>query len=40
VAIGPPLYTDALGEPGTEGDTYIKMMTFNTNAIVSALLGQ
>ncbi|MGB3305212.1 MAG: zinc ABC transporter substrate-binding protein [Thermomicrobiales bacterium] len=40
VTIGPPLYTDALGEPGTEGDTYIKMMTFNTNAIVSALLGQ
>ena len=40
VTVGPLLYTDALGEHGTDGDTYIKMMTFNTNAIVNALLGQ
>ncbi len=31
------LYTDALGEPGSEGDTYVKMMRFNTEQIVSAL---
>lgn len=40
VTVGPVLYTDALGEPGTDGDTYIKAITYNTNSIVNALLGQ
>nr|WP_232476759.1 zinc ABC transporter substrate-binding protein [Caballeronia grimmiae] len=40
VVVGPELYTDALGEAGSDGDTYIKMITFNTNAIVSAILGE
>jgi ABC-type Zn uptake system ZnuABC Zn-binding protein ZnuA len=31
------LYTDALGEPGTDGDTYIKMMAANAKAIQAAL---
>jgi ABC-type Zn uptake system ZnuABC Zn-binding protein ZnuA len=31
------LYTDALGEPGSEGDTYLKMMRFNVTTIVGAL---
>jgi ABC-type Zn uptake system ZnuABC Zn-binding protein ZnuA len=31
------LYTDALGESGSEGDTYIKMMRYNVQQIVSAL---
>ncbi len=37
VKLSPLLYTDALGKPGTEGDTYIKMMRFNVNTIVSQL---
>jgi ABC-type Zn uptake system ZnuABC Zn-binding protein ZnuA len=37
VTVGPPLYTDALGEPGSEGDTYIKLMTYNVTSIVTAL---
>ena len=40
VTVGPVLYTDALGEQGSEGDTYIKAMTYNTTSIVNALLGQ
>jgi ABC-type Zn uptake system ZnuABC Zn-binding protein ZnuA len=39
VTLAPPLYTDALGEPGSDGDTYIAMMTFNTDTIVTALGG-
>jgi ABC-type Zn uptake system ZnuABC Zn-binding protein ZnuA len=39
VTLAPPLYTDALGESGTDGDTYIAMMTYNTNTIVTALTG-
>jgi ABC-type Zn uptake system ZnuABC Zn-binding protein ZnuA len=39
VEVGPPLYTDALGEAGSEGDTYIKMMTYNATSIVTALAG-
>jgi ABC-type Zn uptake system ZnuABC Zn-binding protein ZnuA len=31
------LYTDALGEPGSDGDTYIKMMRYDTQQIVNAL---
>jgi ABC-type Zn uptake system ZnuABC Zn-binding protein ZnuA len=37
VALGQPLYTDALGQPGTEGETYLKMMHHNVDAIVSGL---
>lgn len=37
VEVGPPLYTDALGEPGSEGDTYIKLVTYNVTSIVTAL---
>ena len=31
------LYSDSLGVKGSEADTYIKMLTVNTNTIVSAL---
>ncbi|MDP9310539.1 MAG: zinc ABC transporter substrate-binding protein [Chloroflexota bacterium] len=31
------LYTDALGEAGSNGDTYIKMMQYNVQQIVAAL---
>jgi zinc/manganese transport system substrate-binding protein len=31
------LYTDALGDPGSEGDTYIKMMRYDAQQIVAAL---
>jgi zinc/manganese transport system substrate-binding protein len=37
VKLGPSLYTDALGEPGSDGDTYLKMMRYNVTAIVTAL---
>jgi ABC-type Zn uptake system ZnuABC Zn-binding protein ZnuA len=37
VEIGPALYTDALGEPNSEGATYIQAMRYNTRAIVDAL---
>ena len=37
VAIGPSLYTDALGAPGSPGATYVEMMRFNARAIVEAL---
>lgn len=37
IAIGPSLYTDALGAPGSPGATYIDMMRFNARAIVEAL---
>lgn len=37
VELAPPLYTDALGEPGSDGATYIDMMTTNTRIIVDAL---
>jgi ABC-type Zn uptake system ZnuABC Zn-binding protein ZnuA len=39
VELAPTLYTDALGEPGSDGDTYIRMMTYNTGVITSALGG-
>ncbi|MCS6849250.1 MAG: zinc ABC transporter substrate-binding protein [Anaerolineae bacterium] len=38
IEIGPSLYTDALGAPGTPGATYIDMMRFNARAIVEALM--
>jgi zinc/manganese transport system substrate-binding protein len=31
------LYTDALGLPGSEGDTYVKMVRYNVTTIVNAL---
>jgi ABC-type Zn uptake system ZnuABC Zn-binding protein ZnuA len=37
VALAPPLYTDALGKPGSAGDTYEKMMRHNVTTIVDAL---
>ncbi len=37
VVVGQPLYTDALGRPGSEGDSYLKMMRHNIEAIVSGL---
>jgi zinc/manganese transport system substrate-binding protein/manganese/iron transport system substrate-binding protein len=33
------LYGDALGPPGSDGDTYLKMIRHNTATIVSALSG-
>ena len=40
VALAPALYTDALGEPGSDGETYIAMMRYNTSTIVTALSGE
>lgn len=37
VPLGPPLYSDALGEAGSEGDSYLKMMRYNVTAIVNTL---
>jgi len=37
VTLAPTLYSDALGEPGSEGETYIAMMRYNTTTIVTAL---
>ncbi|NJO41797.1 MAG: zinc ABC transporter solute-binding protein [Cyanobacteria bacterium CRU_2_1] len=34
------LYSDSIGAPGSNGDTYIKMMVANTQAIVTNLGGQ
>jgi ABC-type Zn uptake system ZnuABC Zn-binding protein ZnuA len=33
------LYGDALGPPGSDGDTYLKMVRHNTRTIVSNLGG-
>lgn len=35
--VGAPLYTDALGAAGSDGDSYIKLMRYNVEKIVSAL---
>lgn len=40
VAIGGELFSDAMGEPGTEAGTYIGMMRHNTDTIVAALGGE
>ena len=37
VNLAPPLYTDALGKPGTPGDTYEGMIRHNVTTIVTAL---
>jgi manganese/iron transport system substrate-binding protein len=34
------LYSDSIGAPGSEGDTYVKMVVSNTQAIVENLGGQ
>ena len=39
VTLAPPLYTDALGPPGSPGDTYVGMMQSNVTTIVDALSG-
>lgn len=39
VELGPTLFTDALGEPGSGGETYIDMMRYNVTTIVAALQG-
>jgi ABC-type Zn uptake system ZnuABC Zn-binding protein ZnuA len=39
VKLAPPLYTDALGEPGSDGDTYVGMERYNARAISEALRG-
>ena len=40
VVLGPQLYSDAMGEAGTAGGTYIGMIHSNTTAIVTALGGR
>jgi len=37
VELAPPLYTDALGEPGSEGDTYVGMVRYNVSTMSEAL---
>lgn len=37
VELAPPLYTDALGEEGGEGGTYIEMMNHNASTIAESL---
>jgi zinc/manganese transport system substrate-binding protein len=37
VTVGPPLYSDALGQAGTDGDSYIKMIQHNVRVLVKAL---
>jgi zinc/manganese transport system substrate-binding protein len=39
VVLAPPLYTDALGPPGSPGETFIGMMQSNVTTIVDALQG-
>lgn len=39
VTLAPPLFTDALGEPGTEAASYDGMMRGNVTTIVNALSG-
>jgi zinc/manganese transport system substrate-binding protein len=37
VKLAPPLFTDALGEKGSDGETYVKMMRYNLRTIIEAL---
>ena len=37
LSVGGELYSDALGEPGTPGGSYIGMVTENTRTITEAL---
>ncbi|MEW5985886.1 MAG: zinc ABC transporter substrate-binding protein [Chloroflexota bacterium] len=38
VRLAPPLYTDALGEPGSQGENYLALMRYNVTTIVTALV--
>lgn len=40
VTLAPTVYTDALGEPGSDGETFISMMRYNTTTIVTALSAE
>jgi ABC-type Zn uptake system ZnuABC Zn-binding protein ZnuA len=33
------LYGDSLGKPGSEGDTYLKMMRHNTATMIAGMTG-
>ncbi|CAA9398909.1 MAG: hypothetical protein AVDCRST_MAG03-1092 [uncultured Rubrobacteraceae bacterium] len=37
VELAPPLYTDALGDPGSEGATYVEMVRYNVSTMSEAL---
>jgi ABC-type Zn uptake system ZnuABC Zn-binding protein ZnuA len=37
VKLAPPLFTDALGDAGSKGDTYLNMMRYNITTMVEAL---
>jgi len=37
VIVAPTLYTDALGQPGTAGETYLSMLRYNIDTIAEAL---
>jgi ABC-type Zn uptake system ZnuABC Zn-binding protein ZnuA len=37
VELAPPLYTDALGEPGSEGGAYVGMVRYNVSTMSEAL---
>ncbi|CAA9479549.1 MAG: Zinc ABC transporter, substrate-binding protein ZnuA [uncultured Rubrobacteraceae bacterium] len=37
VELAPPLYTDALGEAGSEGGTYARMVRYNVSTMTEAL---
>lgn len=39
VMLAPPLFTDALGEPGSAGATYLEMIRSNATTIAEALRG-
>ena len=39
IVVGPELFTDSLGKPGSDGATYIDAVRHNTKALVSALGG-
>lgn len=38
VPIGGPLFTDSLGKPGEDGDSYIVMMEWNISVIFENLM--
>lgn len=40
VRIGGELYSDSLGEPGSEAGTYVGMVRYNVRTIVEALVGK
>lgn len=39
VALAPPIFTDALGQPDSQGATYLDMVRYNITTIVTALGG-